>query len=116
MKKQISIFVLATTLLLLFSIDPVWAGSRARYRWEGVAIGLGAAIVGSALINCYEPQYSSSMVVCDGPEVRHAPPPVYVRPPVEVIYYSPRTICFREEYARHRRHWRPRHPQGRRWR
>ncbi|MBW2196052.1 MAG: hypothetical protein JRF37_11025 [Deltaproteobacteria bacterium] len=53
MKKQISIFVLVTALLLLFSVDPVWAGSRARYRWEGVAIGLGAAIIGSALIHCY---------------------------------------------------------------
>ncbi|MBW2266259.1 MAG: hypothetical protein JRF28_08905 [Deltaproteobacteria bacterium] len=116
MKKQISIFVLVTALLLLFSVDPVWAGSRARYRWEGVAIGLGAAIIGSALIHCYEPQYSSSMVFYDRPPVRYVPPPVYVRPPVKVIYYSPQTIFFREKQTRHRRHWKPRHTRGRRWR
>ncbi len=31
--------------------NPSWAGSPQRHRWEGVAIGVGAAIIGSALIN-----------------------------------------------------------------
>ena len=30
---------------------PAWAGNEQRNRWEGVAIGLGAAILGSAFLN-----------------------------------------------------------------
>lgn len=115
MKKQIFVFVLVTALLLSFSADPARADSRTRHRWEGVAIGLGAAIIGNALIHCYEPKYSSSMVFYDRPPVRYVPPPVYIQPSVKVIYYSPQTTCFQAKHARHHRHLRPRHTRGRRW-
>ena len=39
---SIAVFSLAAT--------PSWAGSKQQHRWEGVAIGVGAAILGSALI------------------------------------------------------------------
>ena len=37
----------------------VWAGSRQQHRWEGVAIGLGAVIAGSALIDHHAYGYQS---------------------------------------------------------
>jgi len=48
-KKQL-ITVVAVLSLGLISTS-VWAGSKQQHRWEGVAIGVGAVIVGSALIN-----------------------------------------------------------------
>ena len=50
-KKSLLIFV----LIALFSVSllpyPAQAGSAQRYRWEGIAIGIGAAILGSALLH-----------------------------------------------------------------
>jgi len=42
--------------LMSFPADPVIAGSTQHHRWEGVAIGIGAAILGSALINNCQPE------------------------------------------------------------
>ena len=84
-KKKIFIIMLTTILCLCFIATSARAGSKQRHRWEGVAIGLGAAIVGSALINHYR--------CCSdcGP------------PPAVSIYYS--------DYGRPRgnynHHWRP---------
>lgn len=49
--KKLLIIVLATVFLFSFLSSPVWARSPQHYRWEGVAIGVGAAILGSALLN-----------------------------------------------------------------
>ena len=50
MKKAL---IIATAALFLLSLatGPAIAGSKERHRWEGVAIGIGAAILGSAIIN-----------------------------------------------------------------
>ena len=48
--SRLAIGVTAALGFCLISTS-VWAGSKQRHRWEGVAIGVGAAIVGSALIN-----------------------------------------------------------------
>jgi hypothetical protein len=50
MKNTWMITAIAVVSLCLASTS-TWAGSKQQYRWEGVAIGVGAAIVGSALIN-----------------------------------------------------------------
>ena len=52
MKKK-NLFIILTTLILCLSFmkPSAWAGNVQRNRWEGVAIGIGAAILGSALIN-----------------------------------------------------------------
>ena len=54
MKKK-NLFILLVTLIfcLAFMKPPAWAGNVQRNRWEGVAIGIGAAILGNALINHY---------------------------------------------------------------
>jgi hypothetical protein len=55
MKKK----AIATTLFLaifstfLYAPTSSWAGSPQSHRWEGVAIGIGAAIIGSAILNAY---------------------------------------------------------------
>lgn len=76
--------VLATILCFSFVTASAWAGSKQRYRWEGVAIGLGAAIVGNALLNDYYYDRPSRTVVYHNP-----PPVVYYSPPPVVRYWSP---------------------------
>ena len=52
MKITKKLFIaVAMVLSLGLTSTSVWAGSKQQHRWEGVAIGVGAAIVGSALIN-----------------------------------------------------------------
>lgn len=48
-KKNIFILLITTILCISFLVPSAWAGSKQRHRWEGVAIGIGAAILGSAL-------------------------------------------------------------------
>jgi hypothetical protein len=64
--KNLFILILATVFFFSFISSPAWAGSRQQYRWEGVAIGIGAAILGNAILNDIysrprtEPVYSYS--------------------------------------------------------
>jgi hypothetical protein len=71
MKIKNLIIILLTMVFSLSLIAPsVWAGSTQRHRWEGVAIGLGAAIVGSALLSNRVYSYPAPTVV-----YRHPGPP-----------------------------------------
>ncbi len=54
MKKLLTITLL-TVFLIGISGPAAWAGAKQRYRWEGVAIGVGASILGHALI--HEPHH-----------------------------------------------------------
>jgi len=61
MKKRSLLIILATTLSLTLIGNSVWAGSAQRNRMKGIAIGLGAAIIGSAILthhkeHTYRPQ------------------------------------------------------------
>jgi hypothetical protein len=49
--RNLFIIVVAGVLLTSLLSQPVWAKSPQRYRWEGVAIGLGAALLGSAILH-----------------------------------------------------------------
>ena len=103
MRNGLIITVTAVVILCLSSTS-IWAGSKQHYRWEGIAIGVGAAMVGSALINHHTYGY-------------------YGGPPVALSFN------YREAYrpsARHRgnwkrhhggpyNHWRP-HDRGHRYR
>lgn len=52
--KTIATFLcLAVFSTFLMAPASSWAGSPQSHRWEGVAIGIGAAIIGSALIKAY---------------------------------------------------------------
>ena len=54
--KKLFILLMVIIFYLTVFANPVVAGSKQHYRWEGVAIGLGAALLGSALINSYQPE------------------------------------------------------------
>ena len=60
MKITKKLFIaVAVVLSLVLTSTSVWAGPKQQHRWEGVAIGVGAAIVGSALINHHATGYHS---------------------------------------------------------
>ncbi len=54
MKKIITLIItlmMTGIFFLTMSVPAAFAGSKQRHRWEGVAIGVGAAILGSAIFN-----------------------------------------------------------------
>ena len=103
-KKKVFILMLATMLAFSFVATSAWAGPKQRYRWEGVAIGLGAAILGQALFNsCYYSQPAPA------PVVYYSSPPVYFTPPV--VYYGRTVVRNGPPPWRHHRHCRPHHPR-----
>lgn len=55
--KKIIITLVVLMVAVAFSTQQVYAGSKQRHRWEGVAIGLGAAILGSAIIHSHHRAY-----------------------------------------------------------
>lgn len=67
---------LLAVFILLIIAPPAWAGSPQSYRWEGLAMGVGAAIIGSTLWKAYHQ-----------PQRHHAPRPAtthqYIVPPPE---------------------------------
>jgi hypothetical protein len=50
-KKSFLVFVFIALFTVSLLSAPAQAGSAQRYRWEGVAIGIGAAILGSAFLH-----------------------------------------------------------------
>ncbi len=50
-KRTLSLIVITTTITMLLTANSAFAGSRHHERWKGVAIGLGAAILGNAILN-----------------------------------------------------------------
>ncbi|PIP35511.1 MAG: hypothetical protein COS92_02500 [Desulfobacterales bacterium CG07_land_8_20_14_0_80_52_14] len=85
-KSFLTIILVSITCLAFLSVSSAYARSPQQYRWEGVAIGVGAAIIGSALL--HPPYYH-----------RPSPPPFYHHPP-----YYPRPDCDSWEV---RREWVP---------
>lgn len=78
--------VLTTALCVSLMVTSAWAGPKQRYRWEGVAIGVGAAILGNALFN---PSYCAQPAPAP---VYYSAPPVYVRP--APVYYGPTVVYY----------------------
>jgi len=78
MNKKSLFFLFLTTVLCFSLLAPsAQAGSRQRDRWKGIAIGVGAAILGGALIHQYRQHRRAT------PEV------VYRHPPQRVRYHNP---------------------------
>ncbi len=55
MKKRAIAITMSLAILSMFLSVPAssWAGSPQSHRWEGVAIGIGAAIIGGAMLKAY---------------------------------------------------------------
>jgi hypothetical protein len=91
--KRLLIILLALTLLV-GSVAPAAAGSKARGRWEGLAIGLGAV----SLYNLFSYGMFAPVVpphtygpYGPAPAVVYSPPVVYQQP--AVIYQAPPVVC-----------------------
>jgi len=84
-KKNLFALLLTAILCVSFLIPSVWAGSKQRHRWQGVAIGLGTAILGNAIFKHYHNEYYS-----------HRKPSPVVAPGYN--YHPPK-------YGRHRGYW-----------
>lgn len=59
------IFLLS--IILVFTSNPALAGSKQSHRWEGVAIGIGAVVLGSLLYHHHKDAVHTAVVM---PEVR----------------------------------------------
>ena len=91
-KKKLLIACLTVTFFFSALVPSVWARDKNQYRWEGVAIGLGAAILGHAIISSSCGSLSGTVHVYESsPPVYYAPPPpVYYAPPAQPqVYYAP---------------------------
>ena len=69
-KKNLFIVVFITILCVTFLTSSAWAGEKHRYRWEGIAIGVGAVMLGHALFNQHR-----SRDLYPAPGHIHRPPP-----------------------------------------
>ena len=99
-----TIFVLTFTVIFLSS--SAFAGSKQRHRWEGVAIGMGAALLGGAVVHHYK------HAVHSGPShvtVRHAHPHRYKKHRIhrghEYKSRGYRSRAYPHPGYRHRGHW-----------
>ena len=102
MKRQnLFIIIVAGVLLISLFSQSVWARNPQRHRWEGVMIGLGAAMLGSAILH-------------HRPYPRPVPDRIYLDPPPpECTYYGYEEFWVPPAY---RRVWRPgRYDQRGRW-
>lgn len=73
MKKKHLLMILLITFFSIGVITPsAWAGGKHRYRWEGIAIGIGAAMIGHALIQHHRHYHPPPVVV-----YKPSPPPRY---------------------------------------
>ncbi len=62
-KRIFSLIIIALGIVLIAS--PALAGSKQRHRWEGVAIGVGAAILGHALYQAHHHHQPSPVVYAE---------------------------------------------------
>ena len=53
-RKSLIVFMLVAVLSFMLLSTPARAGSKQSHRWEGVAMGIGAAILGSTLYNLHK--------------------------------------------------------------
>ena len=83
-KKNLIIIIIASVFMLIFVQPSAWAESPRQYRWDGAAIGVGAVMAGSVLLNnC-----------------------LYARPPARVSYWYVRPSHHRYyPPLRHLRYW-----------
>ena len=68
--NKAGVMIIAIILFISLVSLPAWAGSAQHHRWEGVAIGIGAAIIGSAIIeSCRQAEYGRAYAY------KYPPPP-----------------------------------------
>ncbi|WP_373500788.1 hypothetical protein [Desulfococcus sp.] len=118
MKIKKRVLTAVTVIMgILFTTPSAWAGSKQRHRWEGVAIGVGAAVLGGAILSsCVGVPYAAPPVAVSLNYVEYEEPPRhYYRPhkPYRSGGRDYRPCCGKhhrhhhKQYHRgHGRHWR----------
>jgi hypothetical protein len=81
--KKLFILILTIIFFLSFAATSSYAGSKQRHRWQGVAIGVGAALLGNAILNSCR-DYS---------------------PPERHVVYEKRSSCYPCKPRPKRGHW-----------
>jgi len=106
-KKKLIVLLVALILSFSFAASSAWAGSRHRHRMQGVAIGLGAAIIGGALLHNYSRDHHQTV------DYNSCPPPVYDPPSygyweIKRIWVPPtHQRYWRRGHHNHRGYWVP---------
>jgi hypothetical protein len=90
--KKTWIIIITVIFSLSFATSSAFAGSKERYRWEDVAIGVGAAILGSAIIKNSQPE---SVTVIEWHTYHRPGPPRQI-----VRYCEPRQVWISPTYER----------------
>ncbi|RLC11179.1 MAG: hypothetical protein DRI57_19285 [Deltaproteobacteria bacterium] len=74
--KKVLVSLIAAVVCLSLLTTSIWAGSKQRRRWEGVAIGVGAAILGHAILKDYRHHHTNEKIGVDRHRgTYYAPPP-----------------------------------------
>ena len=50
-KRSLSLIVVITAITMLLTVNSAFAGGKHHERWKGIAIGVGAAILGNTILN-----------------------------------------------------------------
>ncbi len=95
--KKITIILMILVFGLSIAAQPAFAGSKQHYRWQGVAIGIGAAILGHAIVNSY-----NESPACKKVTVYNHPGPV----PHRHGYWEIRSVWVEPKYIKI---WNPGH-------
>jgi hypothetical protein len=107
--KKLMISLIAILVCISLVAAPARAGSKQRHRWEGLAIGIGAALLGTALLN------SHNNVAADERASYNAPsppgPPRYCPPRPPRGHWEIRRIWVPATF---KRVWNPAHYNHRR--
>lgn len=107
MKK---IFILSLSAIFLLSLAaPAFAGDKQRHRWQGVAIGMGAAILGHTILERSRNQPPPQHVVVERYPCResYSPPQSYCPPPRQARgYWETRRVWVEPQCERV---WNPAH-------
>lgn len=69
--KRVPVLVLSILFLSSIVTSSAFAGSKQRYRWQGVAIGVGAAVLGYTVLNSYRGNHSPERVTVVEHEYHH---------------------------------------------
>jgi len=106
--KKILTSIVAGIASLCIIITPAHAGSRQRHRWEGVAIGIGAAVLGHAIIGHHQHDYPHERPAgnCYYPPQPTPPPREYPTHSYNRGHWEVRKIWVEPEYERV---WNPGH-------
>lgn len=84
-QKKIWVVLIISAVGIALVGSTAWAGSPQRHRWEGVAIGLGAALIGSTLWHHHHPYHHPR----PEPFYRHPAPPPCNNWEVERVWIPP---------------------------